>query len=60
TMTDKGAYLVKATNVVGAAEQKVNLDVKEIKPTIIRDLEPAINATKGEPMTLTIGANGNP
>ncbi|CAF3389468.1 unnamed protein product [Rotaria socialis] len=60
TMTDKGAYLVKATNIVGAAEQKVNLDVKEIKPIIIRDLEPAINATKGEPMTLTIGANGNP
>lgn len=27
-MTDKGAYLVKATNVVGAAEQKVTLDVK--------------------------------
>lgn len=32
----------------------------EIKPTIIRDLEPAINATKGEPMTLTIEASGNP
>ncbi|CAF5131318.1 unnamed protein product, partial [Rotaria sp. Silwood1] len=60
TMTDKGAYLVKATNVVGSVEQKVNLDVKEIKPTIIRDLEAAINATKGEPMTLTIEATGNP
>ncbi|CAF1544393.1 unnamed protein product, partial [Rotaria sordida] len=32
----------------------------EIKPTIIRDLEAAINATKGEPMTLTIEATGNP
>jgi hypothetical protein len=28
TMTDKGAYLVKATNVVGTVEQKINLDVK--------------------------------
>ena len=28
SMSDKGAYLVKATNVVGAIEQKVNLDVK--------------------------------
>lgn len=28
TMADKGAYLVKATNVVGSVEQKVNLDVK--------------------------------
>ncbi len=28
TMADKGAYLVKATNVVGTVEQKVNLDVK--------------------------------
>ncbi|CAF4562918.1 unnamed protein product, partial [Rotaria sp. Silwood2] len=60
SMADKGAYLVKATNVVGSVEQKVNLDVKEIKPTIIRDLEAAINATKGEPMTLTIEATGNP
>ena len=59
-MTDKGAYICKATNVVGSVEQKVNLDVKEIKPTIIRDLEAAINATKGEPMTLTIEATGNP
>jgi hypothetical protein len=32
----------------------------EIKPTIIRDLEAAINATKGLPMTLTIEATGNP
>jgi hypothetical protein len=32
----------------------------EIKPTIIRDLEAAINATKGQPMTLTIEASGNP
>ncbi len=32
----------------------------EIKPTIIRDLEAAINATKGQPMTLTIEATGNP
>jgi hypothetical protein len=30
TMTDKGAYIVKATNVVGTVEQKVNLDVKGI------------------------------
>ena len=28
TLNDKGAYLVKATNVVGSAEQKLNLDVK--------------------------------
>jgi len=32
----------------------------EIKPTIIRDLEAAINATKGLPMSLTIEATGNP
>ncbi|CAF3878648.1 unnamed protein product, partial [Adineta steineri] len=60
TMADKGAYVVKATNVVGSVEQKLNLDVKEIKPTIVRDLEAAINATKGQPMTLTIEATGNP
>ncbi|CAF4352724.1 unnamed protein product, partial [Rotaria magnacalcarata] len=60
TLPDKGSYVAKATNIVGFVEQKINLDVKEIKPTIIRDLEPAINATKGEPMTLTIDANGNP
>ncbi|CAF4851725.1 unnamed protein product, partial [Rotaria magnacalcarata] len=51
TLPDKGSYVAKATNIVGFVEQKINLDVKEIKPTIIRDLEPAINATKGEPMT---------
>ena len=28
SMTDKGAYLVKATNIVGTVEQKLNLDVK--------------------------------
>ena len=80
TLADKGAYIAKATNIVGSVEQKLNLDVKgqsfshaystiykssfcvdlEIKPTIIRDLEAAINATKGEPMTLTIEASGNP
>ncbi|CAF4184489.1 unnamed protein product, partial [Rotaria sordida] len=59
-LSDKGSYVAKATNIVGSVEQKINLDVKEIKPTIIRDLEAAINATKGEPMTLTIEATGNP
>ena len=36
------------------------LFVLEIKPTILRDIEPTINATKGEPMTLSIEATGNP
>ncbi|CAF1493608.1 unnamed protein product, partial [Adineta steineri] len=60
TLTDKCGYIAKATNIVGSVEQKINLDVKEIKPTIVRDLEAAINATKGQPMTLTIEATGNP
>jgi hypothetical protein len=32
----------------------------EIKPTILRDLEPAINAIKGLPMSLSLEATGNP
>jgi len=30
TLTDKGGYIAKATNIVGSAEQKLNLDVKGI------------------------------
>jgi len=29
-LTDKGGYIAKATNIVGSAEQKINLDVKGI------------------------------
>ena len=28
TLNDKGGYIAKATNIVGSAEQKLNLDVK--------------------------------
>ncbi|CAF3665749.1 unnamed protein product, partial [Didymodactylos carnosus] len=59
-ITDKASYVARATSDFGVIEAKLNLDVKEIKPTIVRDLDAALNATKGEQMTLSLEATGNP
>jgi hypothetical protein len=57
---DKGVYTAKATNAVGEAEAKTTLNVAGIKPTITTDLDAALQATKGESMTIKISATGTP
>ncbi|CAF1483117.1 unnamed protein product, partial [Rotaria sordida] len=56
---DKASYTVQVANMVGQAEGKMNLTPKEIKPTIITDLE-GRTVQKGEPCELTIIAEGKP
>ncbi|UJR23285.1 hypothetical protein I4U23_026301 [Adineta vaga] len=56
---DKASYTVQVANKVGQAEGKMNLTPKEIKPTIITDLE-GKTVQKGEPCELTIIAEGKP
>ena len=57
---DKGVYTAKATNAVGEAEAKTTLNIAGIKPVITNDLEAALQATKGETMTLKLTATGTP
>ncbi len=57
---DKGVYTAKATNAVGEAEAKTTLNIAGIKPTIITDLDAALQATKGESMTIKLAATGTP
>ncbi len=57
---DKGVYTAKATNAVGEAEAKTTLNIAGIKPTIITDLDAALQATKGESMTIKLVASGTP
>jgi hypothetical protein len=57
---DKGVYTAKATNAVGEAEAKTTLNIAGIKPTITTDLEAALQATKGESMTIKLSATGTP
>jgi hypothetical protein len=57
---DKGVYTAKATNAVGEAEAKTTLNVAGIKPTITTDLDAALQATKGESMTIKLSATGTP
>ena len=57
---DKGVYTAKATNAVGEAEAKTTLNIAGIKPVITGDLEGALQATKGETMTLKLTATGTP
>lgn len=58
-ISDSSAYIARATNKVGQIDSKVNLTVKEIKPTILSDLV-NITATRDEPIQFTIKATGNP
>jgi hypothetical protein len=60
TLADKGIYSAKATNSVGEAEAKTTLNITGIKPIIATDLEAAVNATKGETLTLKLKATGTP
>ena len=59
-LTDKGVYTAKATNAVGEAEAKTTLNIAGIKPVITTDLEAALQATKGESMTIKLAATGTP
>ena len=59
-LTDKGVYTAKATNAVGEAEAKTTLNITGIKPVITTDLEAALQATKGESMTIKLAATGTP
>ncbi|CAF3200958.1 unnamed protein product, partial [Rotaria sp. Silwood2] len=59
-LTDKGVYTAKATNAVGEAEAKTTLNIAGIKPVITTDLDAALQATKGESMTIKLSATGTP
>ena len=59
-LTDKGVYTAKATNAVGEAEAKTTLNIAGIKPMINTDLDAALQATKGESMTIKLAASGTP
>ncbi len=59
-LTDKGVYTAKATNPVGEAEAKTTLNIAGIKPVITTDLDAALQATKGESMTIKIAVTGTP
>jgi titin len=53
-------YTAKATNAVGEAEAKTTLNIAGIKPVITTDLDAALQATKGESMTIKLAATGTP
>ncbi len=57
---DKGVYSAKATNAVGEAEAKTTLDIAGVKPVLTNDLDAALQATKGESMTIKLTATGTP
>ncbi|CAF1262379.1 unnamed protein product, partial [Rotaria sordida] len=60
TIDDKGIYSVKLQNIAGEVEGKANLNVKPIKPTITRDLNPTYVGIKDEHLILSISGTGNP
>ncbi|CAF0818885.1 unnamed protein product [Didymodactylos carnosus] len=60
-LDDKAAYTLKATNKAGEIESpKLNLNVTAILPKVKTDLLPTLNVTKGEPLVLTLQADGKP
>ena len=59
-LADKGVYSARATNAVGEAEAKTTLSIAGIKPVLTNDLEAAVQATKGETLTLRLSATGTP
>ncbi len=58
-LTDSSAYVARATNKVGEIDSKINLTVKEIKPTILSDIT-NITAIRDESVQFNIKATGNP
>ncbi|CAF4306184.1 unnamed protein product, partial [Adineta steineri] len=60
-LDDKASYTLKATNKAGETESpKITLNVTAVQPKIRTDLQPTLNVTKGEPIALTIQADGKP
>jgi hypothetical protein len=57
---DTGVYTTRATNPVGTAEAKTTLSIAGIKPVIGADLQAALQAIKGESMTMKLTASGTP
>ncbi len=58
-LTDSSPYIARAVNKVGEIDSKINLIVKEIKPTILSDIT-NITATRDEQVEFNIKAAGNP
>jgi hypothetical protein len=58
-LIDSSAYIARATNKVGEIDSKINLTVKEIKPTILSDIT-NVSAIRDEPAQFQIKATGNP
>ncbi|CAF1684387.1 unnamed protein product, partial [Adineta ricciae] len=59
TPQDSQAYTARATNKVGSVDGKVNLNVKEVKPTLKNDLEPqTINV--GDELVYRLLVDGRP
>ncbi|CAF4285976.1 unnamed protein product, partial [Rotaria sp. Silwood2] len=59
-LADQGVYTARATNAFGEAEAKTTLNIACIKPVINADLNAALQATKGESITLKISVSGTP
>ncbi|CAF2668355.1 unnamed protein product, partial [Rotaria sp. Silwood2] len=59
-LADQGVYTARAINAVGEAEATTKLNIVCIKPVIKADLNAALQATKGETMTLNIAVSGIP
>ncbi|CAF2366764.1 unnamed protein product [Rotaria sp. Silwood2] len=57
---DQGDYIARATNAFGKVEAQTILSIACIKPVINADLNAALQATKGEAMTLKISVSGIP
>jgi hypothetical protein len=58
-LTDSSPYIARAVNKVGEIDSKINLIVKEIKPTILSDIT-NITAIRDESVEFNIKATGNP
>ena len=58
-LTDSSPYIARATNKVGEVDSKINLTVKEVKPTILSDIT-NVAAVRDETAQFSIKATGNP
>ncbi|CAF3575459.1 unnamed protein product [Adineta steineri] len=59
TMQDSQPYTARATNKAGSVDAKINLTVKEVKPTLKNDLEPqTINV--GDELVYRLIVDGRP
>jgi hypothetical protein len=59
-LADKAVYTAKATNAVGEVEAKTTLNIAGVKPNLTNDLEGALQASKGETLTIKLAATGTP